>query len=136
MSLRGLVLMKNRKARFKKFNPRHTHIKWKGGLYVVDPICVAPVNEKDIVRGSEIIWFEGNPSPIGPDGITDKSGAFLGELVVKNTLDQTSVGPRIDIGLFRDFFSFLGKPVNWVYIMMVGAIVYGLIVGLLEGGVV
>jgi len=134
MSLRGLVLMKNRKAMFKKINPRHTHIKWKGGLYVVDPECVAPIDEKDIVTGSEIIWFEGNPSPIGPKGIKDKSGDFLGEFVVKNTLDQTSVGPRIDIGQFMELFSGLGG-VNWVYVLMALAIIYGLIVGWLEGGI-
>lgn len=135
MSLRAVILMKNRKAIFKKFNPRHTHIKWRGGLYVVDTMAVAPIDEGDRVQGSEIIWFEGNPNPISKEGIKDKSGDFLGEYVLKNALDQTSLGPRVDVGQLKDLFSFLGKPVNWVYLMMAGAIAYGLIVGWLQGGI-
>jgi hypothetical protein len=115
--------------------PRHTHVKWNGGLYVVDPEAIAPIEEKGMVGGSEIIWFEGNPNPIGKTGIADKSSAFLDEVLIKNTLDQTSLGPRIDVGGLKESLSFLGKPQNWAYIMMALAILYGLISGWLGGSI-
>jgi hypothetical protein len=136
MSLRAIVLMNNRKAKIMETKPKHTHVKWRGGLYVVDPVAIAPIDEDGKVGGSEIIWFEGNPNPIGKDGITDKSGDFLDEVIIKNALDQTSLGPRINVGELKELFSFLGKPVNWVWIMLGLGILYGIIVGLMTGGIV
>ena len=133
MSLRAIILMNNRQAKIMTTKPRHTHIKWRGGLYVVDPEAIAPIDEAGKVGGSEIIWFEGNPNPIGMKGLSDKSSNFLDEVLIKNTLDQTGGGPRFDVGGLFENLSFLGKPKNWAYIMMFLAIIYGLIVSWLEG---
>lgn len=135
LSLRVIILMNNRQAKLMETKPKHTHIKWKGGLYVMDPLAIAPVEEDGKVGGSEIIWFEGNPNPIGKTGITDKSSAFLDEVLIKNTLDQTSLGPKVDIGGLKDSLSFLGKPQNWAYIMMALAVLYGLVAGWMGGSI-
>ena len=135
MSVRAIMLKKNRTAKIMKVDTKHTHIKWKGGLYVLSPKAIVNYEENDKIDGAECIWCESNPNPIAYTSTDDDSKDFLGELVIYNALKQTSQGPRIDIGSFMGHFSFLGKPMNWVYIMMGGAILYGLIVGAMGGGV-
>jgi len=135
MSVRAIMLRKDRKAKIMKVNVKHTHIKWVGGLYVLSPKSIVNYDVEGRIEGAECIWCESNPNPIAYDKSEDDSKAFLGELVIYNALKQTAQGPRINIGSFLGHFSALGKPVNWVYIMMGGAILYGLIMGALEGRV-
>jgi len=135
MSVRAIMLRKDRKAKIMKVNTRHTHIKWIGGLYVLSPRAIVNYEVYDKIEGAEAIWCEMNPNPIAYDSSDDDSKDFLGELVIYNALKQTSQGPRINIGSFLGHLSFLGKPMNWVWILMGGAILYGLIVGAMSGGV-
>lgn len=135
MSFKGIILLQSRKVKIKKINPKRTHIKWRSGLYVIDPESIRPVEKDDKIMGSEIIWFEGNPNPLSKAGISDKSGEFLDEYIIKNTLDQTGSGPRIDIGNWSESISWLWDPKNIVAVMVGGAILYGLIYGLLTGGI-
>lgn len=136
MSVRAVMLKKDRKAKIMKVNTKHTHIKWQGGLYVLSPKAIVNYEEDGKIVGAECIWCEGNPNPIAFDSSDDDSKDFLGELVIYNALKQTSQGPRIDIGSFLNSLTFLKKPVNWVYVLMAGAIIYGLIVGALQGSII
>lgn len=135
MSVRAIMLKKDRKAKIMKVDTKHTHIKWKGGLYVLSPKAIVNYEVDSRIEGAEAIWCEGNPNPIAYESTEDDSKDFLGELVIYNALKQTSQGPRIDIGNFLGHFSFLKKPMNWIWILMGGAILYGLIMGALSGGV-
>jgi len=83
----------------------------------------------DRIEGAESIWCEMNPNPIAYESSDDDSEKFLGELVIYNALKQTSQGPRMDIGSFLGNFSFLKQPMNWIWILMGGAILYGVIAG-------
>ena len=136
MSVRAIMLRKDRKAKIMKVNTKHTHIKWTGGLYVLSPKAIVNYEIDDRIEGAECIWCESNPNPIAYDSTEDDSKDFLGELVIYNALKQTAQGPRIDIGSFLGYFSALKKPMNWIWILMGGAILYGLIVGAMSGGVV
>ena len=136
MSVRAIMLRKDRKAKIMKVNTKHTHIKWIGGLYVLSPKAIVNYEIDERIEGAECIWCESNPNPIAYDSTDDDSGNFLGELVIYNALKQTSQGPRINIGSFLGHFSALKNPVNWVWILMGGAILYGLIVGAMGGGVI
>jgi len=129
------MLKKDRKAKIMKVKTRHTHIKWAGGLYVLSPKAIVNYEVDDRIEGAESIWCEMNPNPIAYESSDDDSEKFLGELVIYNALKQTSQGPRIDIGSFLGHFSYLKNPVNWVWLLMAGAVLYGLIVGAMGGGV-
>ena len=136
MSVRAVMLRKDRKAKLMKVNTKHTHIKWRDGLYVLSPKAIVNYEVAGKIEGAECIWCEMNPNPIAFKSSDDDSKDFLGELVIYNALKQTSQGPRINIGSFLGQLSFLGKPMNWVYILMAGAILYGLIAGAMSGGIV
>ena len=136
MSIRAIMLRKDRQAKIMKVNTKHTHIKWIGGLYVLAPKAIVNYEEDDRIEGAEAIWCEGNPNPIAYQSSDDESERFLGELVIHNALKQTSQGPRIDIGNFLSHFSFLSKPGNWIMILMGIAIAYAVISSALRGGVV
>ena len=129
MSVRAIMLKKDRKAKIMKVKTKHTHIKWAGGLYVLSPKAIVNYEVDDRIEGAEAIWCETNPNPIAYDSTDDDSEDFLGELVIYNALKQTSQGPRMDIGSFLGHFSFLKRPMNWVWILMAGAILYGIIAG-------
>lgn len=136
MSIKTIMLRKDRKAKIMKVNTKHTHIKWKGGLYVLSPKAIVNYEIDGKIEGAECIWCEGNPNPIAYDSSDDGSKDFLGELVIYNALKQTAQGPRIDIGSFLSHFSALKKPVNWIWLLMGGAILYAIIVGAMGGGIV
>lgn len=136
MSVRAIMLRKDRKAKIMKVKTKHTHIKWNGGLYVLSPRAIVNYEVDDRIEGAEAMWCEGNPNPIAYQSSDDDSKAFLGELVIHNALKQTSQGPRIDIGNFLGHFSFLSKPVNWVWLLMGLGIAYALISSALRGGII
>lgn len=136
MSVRSIILRKDRKAKITKAKTRYTHIKWMGGLYVLSPRAIVNYEVNNRIEGAEAIWCEGNPNPIAYESTDDDSKTFLGELIIHNALKQTSQGPRIDIGNFMSYFSFLSKPANWVWLLMGCAIAYAIISSALRGAIV
>ncbi len=130
MDLKTIMLLKNREVIIKKLNRRHTHVEFQRGLYVVSEPDISLIRKDYRIKGSEIIFFEGNPNAINSEGsLNENSGDYLDELVIANALSQTSGGPRIDIGSIFDTLGFLWNPVNWVYMLFAGAIIYGLMAG-------
>ncbi|MHC4573387.1 MAG: hypothetical protein ACYS76_04535 [Planctomycetota bacterium] len=119
MSVRSILLRKDKTAQVGKVKTRHTHIKALGGLYVLASDAIVNYALDNEVLGSEIIWFEGNPNPLTWDkGLDDKSGDFLGDMVIENALKQTAQGPTIDIGGIMSGLSWLKNPINWIWLML------------------
>lgn len=134
MSVRSILLRRDKTAQIGKVKTKHTHIKTLGGLYVLDSGAIVNYELDKLVEGSEIIWFEGNPNPLTWDkGLEDKSGDFLGQMVIENALKQTSQGPSINIGGMLSGLSWLKDPVNWIWLMLGMAIFWSLLKNALEG---
>lgn len=130
MKLKTVILLKNREVLVKDLNRKHTHVEFQKGLYVVSEPDISTVRKDRKIKGSEIIFFEGNPNALNVNTPQEeKSGSYLNELVIANALSQTSGGPRYDVGSLIDRLSWLGKPVNWVYLIFAGAIAWGLLAG-------
>jgi hypothetical protein len=100
---------------------------------VISPQGVKNYENAGKVRGSEIIFFEGNPNPLTKKGLVDKSSSFLNRLVLENVLKQTSGKPRINIGNILSKFDALKDPSNWVIYLFIGAIAYGVLWGIING---
>jgi hypothetical protein len=134
MSVRSILLRKDKTAQIGKVKTRHTHIKALNGLYVLDSGAIVNYELDNEVLGSEIIWFEGNPNPLThKDGLADKSGDFLGAMVIENALKQTAQGPTINVGDMLSGLSWLKNPVNWIWLMLGLAIVWSVIKNALAG---
>jgi len=136
MSIRAIMLKKDRKAKIMNVKTKHTHIKWVGGLYILSPQSIVNYEINEKIEGAECIWCEGNPNPVSYVSSDDDSKNFLGELVIYNALKQTAQGPRIDIGSFLGHFSALKNPVTWIWLLMGGAVLYALIMGAMGGGII
>lgn len=134
MSVRSILLRKDKTAQIGNVKTKHTHIKTLGGLYVLDSLAIVNYELEGEVKGSEIIWFEGNPNPLTwKDGLKDSSGDFLGVMVIENALKQTSQGPTIDVGSILSGLSWLKNPVNWVWLMLGLTIIWSVLKNALAG---
>ncbi len=134
MSVRSILLRKDKTAQIGKVKTRHTHIKTLGGLYVLDSGAIVNYELDDVVLGSEIIWYEGNPNPLTwKDGLADRSGDFLGQMVIENALKQTSQGPSIDVGDMLSGLSWLKNPINWIWLMLGVTIFWSVLKNALAG---
>ena len=59
--------------------------------------------------------------------MSDTSTDYLNEIVTMNALKQTASGPKFDFGAMFGFLAPLTDPVNLVYILFVGVIIYGIL---------
>lgn len=138
MSIRVIILTKSKEAIIKEINAKSEHYKMNDGLYVLATEAIANYSLDGKVGGSEIYFFEGNPNPLSPKGVTDNSDAFMNDFILVNALEQTSHSPTLDISRLGDILSNIGgilkDPSTLVYIMIYGAIAYGLISAWLSGG--
>jgi len=123
------ILLKNRDALIKKVDPKHTHFKFRDGLYILSQKGIQNYMVDGRILGSELFVFEGNPNPVTVDGLEDKSKDYLNEITAINVMKQTSLGPRFSIGTLFDNLSFLKNPINWFWLFTAGVIAYGLITG-------
>ena len=122
-----MILLKSREVVTINANARKTHFKYGPGLYVITEQNIQNVNDSGKIRGAEAIYFEGNPNPVGYKEISDGSVDYLNEIVTMNAIKQTASGPKFDFGNMLAFLKPLTDPVTLVYILFVGAIVYGLL---------
>jgi len=67
-----------------------------GGRYYLTPDLVCTKVEGGKIKGEEILYFEGNPYPIGQP---DKSKDFLNSVVGENYVRQTSGAKTRRIGI-------------------------------------
>lgn len=132
MKFRAIILLKNREIKIKKLNKRKDTMKYGSGLYVVSRKRINPYSRDGVIKGSEIFFFEGDPNPLSlsqEEIDKDESVDYLDDLITKNALRQTAMGPAIDISSVVEALSWFKEPANLVYLLFLGAIVYGLIVG-------
>jgi hypothetical protein len=136
MSIRAIILTRTKEAIVKNLNLKTVNFKYKEGLYVVTPEAIANYERDGKVKGSEILFFEGNPNPITTEGIVDSSVDFLDDEVLVNALKQTSVGPRVDLSGISDFLSGMGAmitPANIIWLLFYGLIAYALASSFMRG---
>lgn len=131
MSFKAVILLKSREAVTVKANAKKTHFNYGPGLYVITEQNIQNVDESGKIRGAEAIYFEGNPNPVGFNDISDSSVDYLNEIVTLNALKQTASGPGFQLGNLLAPLAPLKDPVNLMYILFGGIIVYGLIAGAL-----
>lgn len=131
--IRVIFLQSNRKALIKETDPKKPYTKHLNGHYIMASEAVANYEVDDIVMGSEIIFFQGNPNPVsyesideGTGEVEDKSGDYMDQYVMENALKQTSLGPKIDLTNLLALLSWF-NPTNLVYLLMGAVILYGLI---------
>jgi len=129
MKIRTIILLKNREVEIKYVNPKHTHFKFREGLYILSEKGINNYTKDEILSGSEIIVFEGNPNPLTDEGLKDNSKDYLNEVTKINVMKQTSLGPKFSIGSLFEGFGWLKNPINWFWLFVVAMVGYGLITG-------
>lgn len=131
MTLRAVILLKSREIHVMKLNRKKTSFKFQDGLYVISPGDINNIEVNKKIIGAEILFHEGNPNAVNLASKKDQSDTFLSDLVIANALKQTAHGPRFQISNILEFFKPLTDPVNLMYILFVGIIIYGLLAGAL-----
>lgn len=129
MSFNAVILLKSREAVTVRANARKTHFYYGPGLYVISEKDIQNVNIDGKIRGAEAIYFEGNPNAVGWKAITDNSQEFMNEIVTLNAIKQVAAGPKFQIGSLLAHLAPLKDPVNLMYLLFGGIIVYGLLAG-------
>ena len=127
MSFNAIILKKNRKAVRVSASANKNHFKFQGGVYVITEADIQNVVFNEKIRGAEAIYFEGNPNAVGYKKFADSSSTYLNEIVIVNALQQTGAGPRFRLGDMFGFLAPLKDPVNLMYMLFVGVIVYGIL---------
>jgi len=135
MKFRTIIFLRNREALIKNINRKSTHLMYHDGLYVISPENVNNYEEKDKIKGSEILFFEGNPNPIGIKKQEDNSAKYLDEILLINALSQTSESPKFHVSSIIDVIDWFKNPANLMWLFFIGVIAYGLIWGALHGGI-
>ncbi len=132
--IRVIILQSNRRALINETNPKKPYTKHQDGHYILASEAVANYEVDGVVKGSEIIFFQGNPNPIsydsideGTGAITDRSGEYMDQYVMENALKQTSLGPKVDLGNLIAHLSWFRSPTNLVYLLMGLVVAYALI---------
>ncbi|MHA2344849.1 MAG: hypothetical protein ACXADW_23620 [Candidatus Hodarchaeales archaeon] len=87
-------LQKNRSIADKKIQASISHMEFKEGYYIVNPEAINRISKNGVLtKGSEMFFFEGNPSPIPikkPDAKeADSSSKYLDNMIYVNFLEQT-----------------------------------------------
>lgn len=138
MSLRVIILTASKQAIIKRINPKSSHYRYKGGLYVLSADAIANYEFNGDIKGSEVVFFEGNPNPLTDTGITDKSKHFMDDEVLVNALKQTSKAPRVDLGGLSDILDgvkgYFSVPGNIIWFLFYAVIAYAIIGQLMSGG--
>lgn len=114
-----------------KLNRKKTSFKFQDGLYIISAGDINNIEIDGKIIGAEIIYHEGNPNAVNMKKAEDRSDEYLSELVIANALKQTAHGPKYQLGGFLEMLAPLKDPVNLMYILFVGIIVYGLLAGAL-----
>lgn len=127
MSFKAIILLKNREAVRVNASSRKSHFKFQSGVYVITEEDIQNVKIDGKIKGAEAIYFEGNPNAVGYKKFADSSSDYLNEIVIVNALQQTGSGPRFNFGAMFGFLAPLKDPVNLMYILFVGVIVYGIL---------
>ena len=110
-------LSKGRALIDKKIKASKGQLEFNNGVYILDPRAVNRFSvDGKTKRGSEIFFFEGNPSPVqlekpkdDPDE-TDPSAAYLDNVIYINFLKQTGHPTKNTVRNFLAFLSPLTDP--------------------------
>lgn len=131
MSFKAIILLKSREAIYHRASAKKNHFKFQGGIYVITETDIQNCEIGGKIKGAEAVYFEGNPNAVGCEKFADSSSKYLNEIVIINALKQTGSGPRFNFGSYFGFLAPLKDPVNLMYILFVGVIVYGILAGAL-----
>lgn len=122
-----IFINKNKTVTRKKIKDSTETYQHNNGLYLIPSDGLNHVRQNGALKGSEIIFFEGNPNNVKIKVDEDKSNHYLKQLIIKNSLEQTGSLPSIDFkNVFRDL-SNLFTIRNIVQGIFVFIIVYALI---------
>jgi len=130
--IRVIIINKDKTIKEKRIRPRRDFI-YKGGLYILDSSGVNLWENQGKIMGSEVIFFEENPLPLsiednGESVYENVSLRYLDDYVLINALKQTARERVITLSWLRELKDYL-SPQILIWILFVGVIVYGLIVG-------
>jgi len=127
--IRCLIIRKDKTVIEKRLRPSNDFI-FKDGVYILDKDGVNLYQIDGKIKGSEIIFFEGNPLPlyISKKDLSSASTQYLNDYVYSNALKQTARESRITLTWLKNLRDYLNaKTLFWL--MLIGALIYGLIVG-------
>jgi len=127
MSFTAIILKKNREAVRFKASAKRSHFKFQGGVYIITETDIQNRVFNAKIRGAEAIYFEGNPNAVGYKKFADSSSKYLDEIVIVNALQQTGSGPRFNFGDMFGFLAPLKNPINLMYALFIGVIIYGIL---------
>ena len=127
MSFRAIILLKNREVVFRRASSKTTHFKFQKGLYVISEADIQNAKKGNKIKGAEAIYFEGNPNAVGYSKFADSSKTYLNEIILINALKQTGSAPKFDFGATFAFLAPLKDPVNLMYILFAGVLIYGVL---------
>lgn len=123
-----VLLTKERKALFKNGDAKKTDWEFRQAVYVLTPDRIQNfVNKYGMVAGSEIIFFENNPTGVsGKVEQEDKSSAYLDGVVLVNFIQQTTdTFGKWNLPSFNLKW-FIETPSRLPVLLMVGMIIWAL----------
>ena len=89
------ILRKNRKVKKVKVKASTGLLEFENGCYIITANGINRISKNEkMAKGSEMFFFEGNPSPIpikkpDKDDVADPSAKYLDDMIYVNFLEQT-----------------------------------------------
>ena len=132
MKIECFILQNSREVAIKKINPKDSFFTFRGGLYLMneDAINFYSLDSGKTVKGSEVYFFESNPTPIPVEGEhKDQSASYLDKTIYENVLDQTgdikTERLKNTLSGLREVFT-VGNVVKWgLILLIIGAAIGG-----------
>jgi len=145
VKIRVILLLKNRELIYKMIKSSSKQFIYDNGLY---PIGIEKIKNWELdnkIRGSEIIFFEGNPIAISDIIIdskeenknvlnkdnkekSDESSLYLDNIILDNALRQTAQ-QKADYSKIKGIIEYLMNPYNIVILLFLGALIWGITSG-------
>lgn len=127
--IKVIMLRKNKTVECFKIGPDKDHFDRRGNLYMVPKEAVNSITYENRLNNphAELIYVEENPIPFSVH--TNNGAAFLEEMVISNVLESTGEPRGFFLQIIGDY---LKSPVKLIMLAFAGAIIYGIVSGLLH----
>lgn len=116
-------LLKNRRVKKVKIKASTGFMEFSGGFYIVSPEGINRISKNEkIGKGSEMFFFEGNPSPIPfkkeAEHKQDASRKYLDDMIYVNFLEQTGAPKPEQFKSALKLIKPLSSPANLVKLLL------------------
>ena len=125
-----IMLRKNKTVERFRIGPDNPSFDRRGNLYMIPKEAINSITFADKPNNphAELIYVEENPIPFSLH-TQDKSSTFLEDMVIENVLESTGEPRGFMLEIIGDY---LKSPGKLIMLAFAGAIIYGIVSGLLH----